>query len=140
MKKIFFAVFVFTLISMNAFASEEGVLKLSKFTVESKGIGNSGPVKISGEQNQQNEITSLKIEAFGKDYKISDESLKKLPKAMYNGIQVSYEEGYKELGGKTIYIIFQMGFTSGVTKQVVLSLAENNTVNVEEIKIQSITK
>ena len=134
MKRMLCAVFMLTFISLNVVASQEGALQLFKFTIESKGIGNSGLVKISGEQNQQNEIISLKIEAFGKEYNISDDNLKKLPK-VYNGIQISYEEGYKELGGKTIYIIFQMGFTSGVKKQTVLSLAENNTVKIEEIKI-----
>lgn len=133
MKKIFVILTILLLPSL-VLASKEGVLALSSFAVESKGIGGSGSVKISGQKNQD-EITSLTIEVFGKEYKISDENLKKIPKASYNGLQISYEEGYKQLGGKTIYIIFQMGFTSGIRKQAQISLTENNTVKVEEIKL-----
>ncbi|HJW85461.1 MAG TPA: hypothetical protein VJ440_02375 [Candidatus Brocadiaceae bacterium] len=121
-----------------ALASKEGVLPISSFTIESKGIGESGPIKITG-QKHQDEITLLIVEAFGKEYKITADNLKKIHKASYNGIQISYEEGYKQLGGKTIYIILQMGFTSGVKKQMQISLTENNTVKVEEIK-PTITK
>ncbi|HUK99639.1 MAG TPA: hypothetical protein VLX29_02155 [Nitrospirota bacterium] len=134
MNKLFIILTILLLPSL-VLASKEGVLALSSFTIESKGIGGSGPVKISGQKNQD-EITSLIIEAFGKEYKITDDNLKKIPKASYNGIQISYEEGYKQLGGRTIYIILQMGFTSGIKKQMQISLTENNTVEVEEIKQQ----
>ncbi|MBI4651824.1 hypothetical protein HY745_11185 [Candidatus Desantisbacteria bacterium] len=140
MKNILFVILSIFLLQSPVFASQEGVLQLSSFTIESKGIGSSGPVKISGDQNQQNEIVSLKIEAFGEEYKISNENLKKLPKILYNGIQISYEEGYKSLGGKTIYIVFQKGFTSGIKEQTVLSLTENNTVKIEEIKLDEKNK
>jgi hypothetical protein len=121
------------LLTSFALASKEGVLPISSFTIESKGIGESGPIKITG-QKHQDEITLLIVEAFGKQYKISEDNLKKIPKTPYNGVQISFEEGYRQLGGKTIYIIFQMGFTSGVRKQIQISLTENNTVKVEEVK------
>ncbi len=121
------------LLPLLAHASKEGVLPISTFTIESKGIGESGPIKITGQRNQD-AITSLIIEAFGKQYQISEDNLRKIPTQPYNGIQISFEEGYKQLGGKTIYIIFQMGFTSGIRKQVQISLTENSTVKVEEVK------
>lgn len=132
MKKLLFAFFVLILIQPIVHASEEGVLKLSDFTIKSNGIGNSGPVVITGSKNDQNEFTDLKINAFANEYKISDRDLAKIPPVSYNGIQLSYEEGYKELGGRTIYIIFQRGFTSGINKKVLLSLAENGSVTIKD--------
>ena len=99
-KKIIFSIFVFVIMQSIVFASEEGVLKLSDFTIKSKGIGNSGLVIVTGTKNDRNEFIDLKINAFGKEYKISEKNLTKIPPVSYNGIQLSYEEGYKELGGK----------------------------------------
>jgi len=117
-----------------AFASQEGVLDLSNFTVKSKGIGSSGPVLITGARNEQNEFVSLKIEAFGKEYNVSPEGLKKIPEGFYNGIQLSYEHGYKELGGRTIYIVLQMGFVSKTDNRALITLSENGDIKIEEIK------
>lgn len=134
MKKALFLIISLMLFLPQAFASKEGVLRLDSITIKSEGIGESGPILITGKQNEQNKFTYLKIEAFGRTYEIAQEYLNKIPKFPYNGIQLSYEHGYKELGGKTIYIIFQMGFTSGTMRQVLLSLSENGEVKIEEIK------
>ena len=115
----------------NAFASEEGVLSFSSFFIKSEGIGESGSVVLSGEKNEENEITSLSIEAFGKEYQIPEEDLKNIPKLSYNGIQLSYEHGYKELGGKTIYISFHVGFNSGITKKVLITLTEEGKFKIK---------
>ena len=71
-----------------AFASEEGVLNLSSFAIKSEGIGGSGPVQVIGVANNERVVTSLKIEAFGKEYVFLQEELAKIPKGFYNGIQL----------------------------------------------------
>ena len=131
MKKILFLAIGLIFLLSAAFASQEGALSLDTFTIKSRGIGESGPVLITGKQNEKNEFTSLIIKAFGRKYKLSQKELRKLPKIFYNGIQLSYEKGYKELGGKTIYVIFQMGFTSGVDQKVLISLSEDGTIKIE---------
>ena len=45
-------------------ASQEGVLTFNTFQISSPGIGQSGPVVVSGEQNS-NQIVSLTVQAFG---------------------------------------------------------------------------
>ncbi|MCG2711414.1 MAG: hypothetical protein L6416_03710 [Candidatus Omnitrophica bacterium] len=134
MKKLILVILAIILLSSNVFASEEGVLKLSNFIIKSDGIGDSGAISVTGIKNQQNEFIDLKIAAFDKEYKILEEDLKKIPSASYNGIQLSYVEGYKEFGGKTIYIIFQRGFTSGINKKVLITLSENGSVSIKEMK------
>ena len=131
MKKTIFTLFILALFVGKAFASQEGVLSFSSFLFKSEGIGESGHVVVSGEKNNKNEIVSLDIEAFGKKYKIPEEKLKDIPKLPFNGIRLSYDGGYKELGGKTIYISFQVGFTSGVTEKVLITITENGKIEIE---------
>ena len=137
MKKIIFVFLILSLFVSNAYSSEEGVLSFSSFIFKSKGIGESGPVIVSGEKNNKNEIVFLNIEAFGKKYELTKKNLKSIPKLPYNGIQLSYEHGYKELGGKTIYISFQLGFNSGVKEKILIIITENGKIEIEQ---KSITK
>ncbi len=80
MKKIILMCLISPLFLSDAFASREGVLELSAFSIESKGIGSSGPISISGKKNEKEEFVSLKVTAFGKEYEISNEDLKIIPK------------------------------------------------------------
>lgn len=49
---------------------------------------------------------------------------------MLNGIQLSYEVGYKELGGRTLYIVFSQGFTSGAVVKRFVTVTESGSVKV----------
>ncbi len=132
MKKAIFTILTIALFLPNVFASEEGVLALSSFTIESRGIGESGPVLIRGEKNQNNEFASLTIEAFNRKYTMTEEDLKKIPPMPYNAIQLSFEHGYKETGGKTIYLIFHVGFSGGgITNKVLITFTEEGAVKIE---------
>ncbi len=134
MKKIGVLIAVFILLSSFAFASQEGALKLSSFLLQSEGIGESGSVTVQGTIAETNKIIHLSINAFGKDYKVPDEELEKIPNAFYNGIQLSYEKGYESLGGKNIHIILLSGFTSGIDKRVLISLTENGNIDIQELR------
>ena len=96
-----------------AHASKEGVLTWSSFSIDSPGIGSSGPVSISGKQDSTG-ATRITIKAFGRTYELGKAHLEKLKAMLINGMQLSYEEGYKELGGRTLYIQVSRGFTSVV--------------------------
>lgn len=120
------------LLAPTAFASQEGVLSLEKFRVESQGIGESGPVVVTGEKNKQGEFAFLKLEAFGKTYELTKEDLKQIPKLLYNGIQLSYEGGHYDLGGRTIYIMLQMGSAPGIQKKVLISITEKGSIKIEQ--------
>jgi hypothetical protein len=111
-------------------ASQEGILALSSFRLESPGIGGSGKVVVEGKQNERNRIARLKISAFGKDYSIPENKLAPLAGVAWNGVRISYEAGYAELGGRTIYVQFQTGFTSGTRAAALITLTEDGKVKV----------
>src|SRR4051812_14950202 len=94
-------------------ASKEGILILRKFRVESAGLGESGRVVVSGTQGNDGP-ESVRIDAFGRSYSLTPAHIRELRGLTANGIQLSYERGYPELGGRTVYILFSKGFTSGI--------------------------
>ena len=112
-----------------ASASQEGMLAWSEFAISSPGIGESGPVKISGMQTSEG-IASLKISAFRREHVASVSQLQELQGFSANGLLLSYEKGYRELGGRTLYLGFVKGFTSGVQTKKVITFNE-----VGEIKL-----
>jgi hypothetical protein len=117
-----------------AYASKEGILAFSSFRLESTGIGSSGKVVIEGQQDERGHIVSLKVEAFGKTFEVPKEKLGGLAELPSNGVRISYEHGYAELGGRTIYVELQMGFTSGTRKQALVTIAESGAIEVSPIE------
>ena len=105
------------------FTSQEGVLAIASFQIESAGIGSSGPVSVQGRRNSKGEFESLSVTAFGKTFAVEKRLLEKIP-AGANGIQLTYEHGYPTLGGRTVYLTFLKGFASGTKDKVVLSINE----------------
>ena len=112
-----------------ALASKEGVLPLGTIHIESPGIGESGSVILSGFQTAQG-VQDLTIEAFGKKFRLSPAQLQELQGGLFNGVQLSYESGYKELGGRTIYLLISKGFTSGTVVQKYVVVTESGTIKV----------
>ncbi|MES2073761.1 MAG: hypothetical protein V4488_25630 [Pseudomonadota bacterium] len=131
MKLVFRAAFALLMLSISswAWASQEGVLSLNSFQFSSAGIGNSGPVIISGEQNAQR-FLSLTVSAFRRRVSLNQEQLAKLKAGLFNGVQMSYDSGWKEVGGHTVYIVLSMGFTSGVKSSQIVSVNERGIVEV----------
>ncbi|MBU8902021.1 MAG: hypothetical protein KOO69_04725 [Victivallales bacterium] len=132
MKKIILSIFTIYAFTLTAFASKEGVVQLSDFSIQSKGIGDSGPIIIFGKKNTNNHFINFKISAFGNEYNLSGENLKKIPPKNYNGILLTYERGYKRLGGRVIYILLQFGFLSGVKEKVLLTVRENGNITIQK--------
>ena len=124
-------ILAFVALPSDVIASKEGLLSLNAFALESPGIGQSGPVKVAGAQSAAG-ITLLRIEAFGKTLNIGPDQLRQLRGFNANGVQITYEAGYVDLGGRTIYVIFSRGFTSGVVLQRYVSLTETGVVAVAD--------
>ena len=124
-----FLIIAITFFSQQAYASQEGVLPFEEFHIKSKGIGQSGSVSVEGVKNSEDVYKKIVVHAFGQSTKIPNSILKNIPK-FHNGIQLSYEEGYKELGGRTIYLQFQRGFTSGASETFTLSIDESGNIEV----------
>lgn len=128
MKTILLAL-MFTLYLQDAVASQEGVLPLTEFQIKSNGIDNSGPIIVNGKKID-GIFSSLSVSAFGKNIEVPTSVLSTIQIKHHNGIQLSYEAGYRALGGKTVYIKFIFGFTSGVDDEVTISVRENGDVKV----------
>ena len=125
---ILFSLVVFTSSIVNA--SQEGVLPFSEFSVKSDGIGQSGVVEVKGVKSSEGKFISLTVDAFGKSYSFPEKILSKVSELHQNGIQISYVAGYEQLGGKTVYIQFQKGFTSSIQSKVVVSVNEKGKFRV----------
>lgn len=115
-----------------ALASAEAVLVLSSFNVHSAGIGESGPVDISGAYADA-ALRKLAIKAFGREFVLTPAQLKQLAGAYVNGIQLTYEDGYPEVGGRTVYIVLSTGFTSGTRSAKRITLNERGDVTIGDL-------
>jgi len=112
-------------------ASEEGAFTFRKFRFES--ADESGPVVVSGTQKDTG-IDTLRIDAFRRSFTLTPAQLKQLRGLIVNGVQLSGEGGYKELGGRTLYLILSMGFTSGSANAKLVSLNERGDVKIENVQ------
>lgn len=130
-KRLALAALVFGVAS-SSYASQEGILAFSSFRLESNGIGSSGKIKVEGKQNDKAQIVELKIRAFGKDYVVPPEKLGQLSEQRSNGVRISYEAGYEGLGGRTVYIQLQMGFTSHTVKNALITITESGKIEVSK--------
>jgi hypothetical protein len=113
-----------------AHASQEGILELGAFQATSPGIGKSGPVVVSGERKGQN-VSSLCVQAFERTSCLAPAQLAILSSRMINGIQISYEAGYSQTGGRTVYVLLSKGFTGSRLEANVVSVAENGEIRVK---------
>lgn len=111
-------------------ASQEGILPLSSFRLESLGIGESGRVVVTGAQNEKREIVALRVVAFGKAFSVPADKLAGLAELWANGVRISYEAGYPGFGGERIYIQLQMGFTSSTHRQALITVTEEGKIDV----------
>ena len=65
--------------------------------------------------------------------RLSKEQLAQVRGGLVNGLQISYEAGYAELGGRTVYVILSKGFTSGVQQSQTIIATEQGSVKVKSV-------
>jgi len=107
----------------------EVILPVRSFQFESPGDGYSGPVIVSGTQGA-NGIESLTIEAFGKRMSLNSDQLQQLQGFRANGLQLSSEGGYPQLGGHTVYLVFLAGSASEVVDRKFVTVTEAGTIRI----------
>lgn len=118
------------LLSMTvARASQEGLLPLTTFQFQSAGNGGTGSVSVWGSVGDRG-LSELNVSAFGKHFTLNSEQLKSLRGLDVNGCQLSFEHGYKEVGGRTLYVKLIKGFTSGVDRAATVVIKEDGSVEV----------
>jgi hypothetical protein len=111
-------------------ASQEGLLPLTSFQIQSAGTGETGSVSVSGSVGD-NGLAELDVTAFGKHFTLNREQLQKLRGLDVNGCQLSFEHGYKELGGRTLYVKLTKGFTSGISRAATVVIKENGALTLD---------
>ena len=127
-KRVFLAMCLLALPAC-AVASKEGILPLSSFRLELDGIGQSGKIIVEGKGDTDGHLLSLKVTAFGKQYVVPRDRLAQF-RVTANGVRISYEAGYRETGGRTVYVQFQMGFTSGTQQEAIHRGVRNRACQV----------
>ena len=132
MKKCLSVALTLLLSGAVAFASKEGPLLFSSFSIASPGVGSSGPVTVTGKTDAADHLIALTVIAFGKTFQLNKDQLMQLVGLKFNGIQLSYEAGYAQLGGRTVYIAFQGGLvaSSHTSSLVILEVTETRGVKV----------
>ena len=110
-----------------AMATEEKLLPLSEFKIQSNGIEDSGAIVVEGTKDANGFFTKLTVNAFGKTFDVSVEAFKKFPIKLkpQSGIQLSYKKNPKQAGGRTVYISFLSG-SGAETKNAFMLLASED--------------
>jgi hypothetical protein len=129
--RIVSCLFLSALFVNSALGSKERILEWRTFQIESLGTSESGAVTVTGSQSSKG-IDSIRVDAFGKSFTLKEEDLAKLRGVMANSVQLSFEAGYHELGGRTIYLLIATGFTSGTTKGKMISITERGDIRIED--------
>ena len=112
-----------------AFGTVEGVLQFDTFKYSSPGLGSSGPVVVYGSR-RGDAVSELCVVAFGKTLCLSDVKLAELKGAIINDIQISYEAGPRDYGGRTVHVLLSKGFTSGRQDAKLISVGEFGVVRI----------
>ena len=113
-----------------AVASKEGVLSFSEFVIKSDGLKGSGEITVTGNKTKDGKYEKISVFAFGKILLVPKEILDQIPSRYQNGIQLSYERGYLKTGGRTVYIVFHKGFTSGIGDRFIIAVKENGSSGI----------
>jgi hypothetical protein len=127
------ALLVAALQPLSADASVEGVLPVGELRVTSPGIDKSGPVVVTARQSAKR-FESFQVAAFGRAFELSRAELSQLQAGFVNGVQISYEQGYEQTGGRTVYVVISEGFTSGIERRQVVSINERGEIRVTNAK------
>ncbi len=128
---LFWVMALSLLAATETYGSQEGMLQWSSFSIDSEGIGSSGPVTVSGKQERAG-ITAMTVRAFGHVYELAKGHLDRLKSMRVNGMQLSYDAGLKK-GGRTLYIQLSSGFfASGTKARKFVVINEGGDISVQE--------
>lgn len=116
------------------FASEEDGVALGEFSFKSPATAEASAIEVAGKRTSDGAWENFRVRAFGKVTPVPAEKLAALQKAFLNGVMLSSEPGYAETGGRTVYVTFLFGFTSGIVERWILSVNERGDIALEKAK------
>jgi hypothetical protein len=129
---------ILLLVCTHAYASKEGLLALSSFSITSEGQEEFGHVELLGKQDSKG-IVSLHIKAMGREYDLSESQLASLRGFHANGIQLSFIIGMERSQRKNLLIQFSRGIASGLDQVKVLSISEKGKIEIYDMKVHDLT-
>ena len=125
---------VLTLAPALVSATSEVVVQLSRFQVESTDNTCSSAVRVTGVSGSSG-IERLEIDVFDKNYNLSGSQLKKLHNVHFNGVLLSCEGRKGGQGGRTLHVIFAVGFSAGsVLSSNVVDINDGGQVSISSLK------
>lgn len=124
--------FISYMVISTAYASKEGMLTWSNFSIESAGIGSSGAIKVSGTQTDDS-IVSLRVNAFGREITLNSTQLNKLKNFPVNGMHLSFENDIWKKQHKILYVIISKGFTSGMDERKLIEIDNWGNVSITDM-------
>ena len=105
MIKIFACLVASISVALLAEASRERYLVFNEFRIEADARGDIGRVVVTGNRNDRGSLESLHVGFLELSVIVPESMLSRIPRYA-NGIRLSAETGYRELGGRTIYVVF----------------------------------
>jgi hypothetical protein len=128
---------IFALSVAVANASQEHTLPLTKFRLESVSQTDPGTIVVHGSQDQSGKFQELKVELMGQVVTVPASILQQIPTSS-NGVIISSEAGYKELGGRTVYITFLVTWSNARTirERFVVTVQEDGTSGIIKFRIE----
>jgi len=126
-------IFLCVLCLHDASADAEGRMQLSRILLDSPGLDNSGPVHMDATQSDRG-ITNMSMSAFGKTQTLTSSQLAALGGRVFNGAGLTYSRGYKNLGGRTVYLLLFHGFASAAKVVTVITFRELGDVRVDNVE------
>jgi hypothetical protein len=113
-------------------ASKEGGLSLFSVKLDSPGMDESGPVHVEMKRSDEG-IKQLIVSAFGRTGAAPSQLLESIKeKRWLNGIQLSWEKGYRLTGGRTVYVSLTEGGSWGGVVVAVIGFGEDGKFRVVE--------
>ena len=105
-------------------------MTIGELRATSPGVGESGPVAVTATRGPHG-FSAVEVQAFGRVTKLTADQLAQLHGQFVNGMQLSYEGGYKELGGRTVYIeLLSQDVISGAQESQRISVNEQGAARV----------
>ena len=131
--KIPLTILIILTLSMSiAIASQEILLPISEFKMESSGLEDSGSIIVKGIKGANGNLNKVIVNAFDKTFEVSIEALESLPIKLEptNGIQLSYKKNSSHPGGRTLYVKFLTTDGSEIKNAFMLIVSEDGNQEI----------
>lgn len=112
----------------SGFANQERAIPFSTIRFEvDETIG--GKIAVEAKQGREG-VSSVRVTAFGREVILTKEQLAKLSSVKWNGMRVVSDVG---INGAFVSVQLERGFSSGASKQIVLLISPNGSLDILEI-------